>query len=156
MNKQTLRELSLEDALLVEFMHLVFTRMPGESYCRRYKCYSETERYSKVNRSGGIQPGSPDASLAVAQHHCTDYCLQFEIPLVELQKVPAGLQQPLCVLGHVAVGVAGVEDGPVPGAVPERREEEGGEREEQRVVVGLPQLLPPLRQGQQVHRGAFK
>ena len=35
----------LEDVPLVEFMYLVFTRMPGESYCRRlrssvlYLCY---------------------------------------------------------------------------------------------------------------------
>ena len=34
-----------EDVPLVEFMYLVFTRMPGESYCRRlwslllYLCY---------------------------------------------------------------------------------------------------------------------
>ena len=27
----------LEDAPLVEFMYLVFTRMPGESYCRQLR-----------------------------------------------------------------------------------------------------------------------
>ena len=34
---QIFSELKLEDVLLVEFMHFVFARMPGESYCRHFR-----------------------------------------------------------------------------------------------------------------------
>ena len=83
----------IEDVPLVEFMYLIFTNMPGESYCGRLRSLLLYLCYIFALRSFIIQPPStfqnfftftflPDSSALLQEHECSEYHPSEQSPVV--------------------------------------------------------------------------